>query len=56
MQGYVSGGKKFPTRNPSHSEGGSLFPAVTIPNTTNEKVQSGRSGSEAPRATKEGIK
>lgn len=32
MQGYVSGGNKFPTRNPSHPEGRSLFPAVTIPN------------------------
>ena len=32
MQGYVSGGKKFPSRNPSHPEGRSLFPAVTIPN------------------------
>lgn len=31
MQGYVSGGKKFPTRNPSHPIGRSLFPTVTIP-------------------------
>ena len=37
MQGYVSGGKKFPTRNPSHPEGRSLFPAVTIPNFTMRK-------------------
>lgn len=56
MQGYVSGGKKFPTRNPSHPEGRSLFPAVTIPNPTNEKVQSGRSRCETPWAAKEGIK
>ncbi len=38
---------------PSHPEGRSLFPAVTIPNTTNEKVQSGRSGSKTPRTSKE---
>ena len=37
MQGYVSGGKKFPRRNPSHPEGRSLFPAVTIPNFTMRK-------------------